>query len=33
VLPAGQLHGALGVRDVHYVVGTDSLAVKDDTLA
>jgi hypothetical protein len=32
VLPSGQLHAALGVRDVHYVVGTTGLAVKDDSL-
>jgi len=32
-LPAGQLAGALGIRDVTYVKGQHSLAVRDRTLA
>ena len=32
VLPAGQLHSALGVRDVTYVVRTSALAVTEDRL-
>jgi 3',5'-cyclic AMP phosphodiesterase CpdA len=33
VLPASQLHAALGVRDVSYLVNRRGLAVKDDRLA
>jgi 3',5'-cyclic AMP phosphodiesterase CpdA len=33
VVPAGQLHEALGIRDVKLVTGAPGLAVKDDTLA
>jgi 3',5'-cyclic AMP phosphodiesterase CpdA len=32
VLPAGQLHSALGVRDVNYVVGSSGLAIMDSQL-
>jgi hypothetical protein len=32
VVPAGKLHGALGVREVSYVVGTPGLAIKDTPL-
>jgi hypothetical protein len=33
VLPAGQLHRALGVRDVDYVVNSTGLAIKEDRLS
>jgi 3',5'-cyclic AMP phosphodiesterase CpdA len=33
VLPAGQLHDALGVRDVRYTVKSSGLAIKDEVLA
>ena len=33
VLPAGQLHAALGVRDVTYHVNSTGLAIKEDQLA
>jgi hypothetical protein len=32
-LPAGQLHSALGIREVSYVRGAGPLAVKDRRLA
>jgi hypothetical protein len=31
-LPAGQLHTALGVRDIHHIVGAARLAVTDSSL-
>jgi hypothetical protein len=31
-LPAGQLHDALGVREVSYIKGQQALALKEQTL-
>ena len=32
VLPAGELYGALGIREANYVVHPGTLAIKDDGL-